>query len=113
VGAAVYRLLRDTVDIGRAGTGTTDRYGNPVPGADTYTTVPASVVPVQSLEDEQDRDTRLSDFLVILPSGTDVTALDRIRWRGEVFDVQGRPRLVINGRGEDDHIEVTVRREEG
>lgn len=82
----------------------TDRYGNPVPGEESFDTV-ARMQPVTSAEDIVDRDTRITAYLVFLKPGTNVSALSTITWEGRSFRVHGEPRT-FTGRRTAHHIEL-------
>lgn len=87
-----------TVTVLRATT-TEDDYGNPVRnwGSATQTTVAGcSVQPVQSMgmdpgEVTVNRQTTISRWRLYAPDGTDVQSTDRVRWDGDVYDVDGEP----------------------
>jgi head-tail adaptor len=80
----------DTVDVLRASS-TTDRYGNDVAGtwATHLSDVPAVVQPANTSENVVDRDTVVTRYRLHIGPDTDITALDRIVWRGRTFDIDG------------------------
>ena len=76
----------------RPGPSTTDDYGNDVPGPDTETTYTGCAVwPRVSSEDVQARDQVIYGLYVLFPAGADVLATDRVRVRGQVYQVDGEP----------------------
>lgn len=67
-----------------------------------------------SQEITDDRDTRVSDWLVVLPATAALTALDRVQEGGRTFEVVGAPERVYNPRtGVTSHVEARLRLVEG
>ncbi len=84
-------MIGETVTILRPGTPTRDAHGNDVPGADTEIPVEhCAVWPTGSTEKIQGHDQVSEQFTVWLPYGTAVLATDRVRVRGEIYQVTGR-----------------------
>jgi hypothetical protein len=79
------------VTILRATT-TEDPYGNPVRDWDAATQTQVtgcSVQPVQGDEVTVGRDTVVSRWRLYAPDGTDLLASDRVRFEGDVYEVDG------------------------
>lgn len=69
-----------------------DVYGNDVPGSPVETEVPGcAVAPAGTSEDAQGRDQVSTGLSVWLPHGTDISATDRVRVRGQLYEVSGTP----------------------
>jgi head-tail adaptor len=104
------RLLHDTVVLLHPGAGSDD-YGNPVPtwalGAASQT-VSAVVQQIGRAEQTSDRDTPASDWLLVVPAGTAISAYDRVRWQGATFEVIGKPAPWSTPRGPH-HLEARIR----
>lgn len=84
--------LGENVTILRSGEPTQDSHGNDVPGTDAETAVEGCAVwPRTSSESIDGRDQVIVGVSVGMPYGTDVRATDRVRWRGTVYEVAGRP----------------------
>jgi head-tail adaptor len=76
----------------------TDDYGNEVYDWPNATSTPYGGCAVaqgsrdRAAEDHTgDRDVIISDLIVFMPSGTDVTATDRLEIRSRVYEVVGEP----------------------
>lgn len=84
-------MIGETVTILRAGTSTRDAHGNDVPGTDTEIDVDRCAVwPTGSDEQTQGQDQVGDRLTVMFPYGTTVLATDRVRARGETYQVVGR-----------------------
>lgn len=108
------RLLPHTIDILTATAGT-DTYGNTVEdwSAPASRTVKAYVRPAPASEDIADRDAVTAVWQVHTNDLT-VTALDRVRYEGTVYQVQGQPstwRTLPGGRP--GHTKLLLRRVDG
>lgn len=109
-------MTGETVTILRPGTPTTDRYGNPVAGADVRIDVEGCAVAPRQAGDatEQGRQGVIVGMTVYFPSGTDVRATDRLEVRGETHVVEGDPgRWVSPFTSVERGVEVATRRVEG
>jgi hypothetical protein len=105
--------LRDQIEIVTRTQGTVaDRYGDLPDIESAAVTVPAYVEPLDATEDEINRDTRRSRYLVLVRADATVDALARITWEGEDYEVIGEPGLWKNHRGAH-HRELEMRRIEG
>lgn len=87
----------ETVAVVRAGL-VDDGYGNQVPGWPAATSTPYEGCAVaQGARDRAteipggDRNVVISDLVVFMPSGADVTATDRLEIRARVYEVVGEP----------------------
>ncbi|MEV2277868.1 hypothetical protein AB0I72_20010 [Nocardiopsis sp. NPDC049922] len=107
------RFGRETLTVVR-GPGT-DRHGDPLPGDPAETDSHGwDVQPAATSEDVDDGgDTVQEEWTAIGPPGADITATDRVRWRGDLYQVQGQPQRWPDHRGRAHHTEVTLRRVRG
>jgi head-tail adaptor len=103
-------LLSEQVIVIHPGVAT-DAYGNPVPswasGAASGM-VPAAVQQSGGAEQTTDRDTPVSDWLLVVPADTDLSAYDRVLWQDLTFEVVGRPAPWSTPRGPH-HLEARLR----
>jgi hypothetical protein len=90
----------------------TSVFGDPEYDPETGVTVRAFVSPLDATEDEVNRDVRLNRYMAILEVDADVDGLSRIAWKGEIYTVQGEPKLYSSRRG-GHHYEVEIRGIEG
>lgn len=110
------RLGAQTLVVRRAGSKPAD-YGNGTvpdwsPAAVTDTTVTGcSVQPVPFPENTVDRDNVRVVLRAWVPAGADVTALDRVVYEGDVYDIDGEPERWPMPRL--DHLVVNLRRSTG
>jgi head-tail adaptor len=102
-------LLVHDVVILTAGSGT-DRYGATVKDWATATseTVKGWVSQRSATEDHGNREAEVSDWVLYLHPGTDITAKNRVTWSGITFEVDGPPNPAWSPRGEH-HLEVPLR----
>lgn len=105
--------LRDTATILRATAGG-GGYAGEADDADwsdpTENDVACSIQPGSSREADQDRpDFVVADWVGFFPAGTDLTAADRISWRGRTFTVDGEVALWVH-RSSEHHLEVGLKR---
>lgn len=83
-------LGTDTITVLRATPGAEDDFGNPTSGVPVGTTVlGCSVQPIEGDEATVGRDTVVSRWRVWAPVGTDLKATDRVRYDGDVYEVDG------------------------
>lgn len=104
--------LRDTATILRAtatGGGYAGETGEPDWTAPTETEVACSIQPGSSVEQGQDRETVVADWVGFFPAGTDLTNADRVSWRGRTFTVDGEVGLWVHGSSEH-HLEAPLKR---
>lgn len=117
VRASIKRMFNETVVILRAAP-VADRYGSQSSRQRNWadaveTTVRAGVQPNVGSETTGDRDQVASGIRVWLPAGTDVTVVDRIRWDGKTFEVDGEPLPWRPPRGRSAHLEILARQVKG
>ena len=89
----------------------TDEYGNPVAGWATGAAsgmVPAAIQQIGRDEQTLDRDTPASDWLLVVPADTELSAYDRVLWQALTFEVVGRPAPWSSLRGPH-HLEARLR----
>lgn len=105
--------LRDTATILRAAVlapAYAGESGEQDWGNAAETVVACSIQPGASREAAQDRpDFVVADWVGYFPAGTDLTAADRIAWRGRTFTVDGEVALWVHGTREH-HLEVPLKR---
>lgn len=103
-------LMRQPLTIQKIGAGT-DEYGNTVPAALTSPVATVGYLEqVDSIETLNDRDTVVSGFQAWLPTGTDVSAFDRLNFGAQTFEVDGEPWQVFNPRtGVQSHIQAKLK----
>lgn len=106
------RLGGHTVDV--IDPASKDRHGDPLPGDPAEVQVSGcSMQPAASVESLDGGDTVSSAWDLFLPPGVIITALHRVRWRGDLYEVDGEPRPWDDERGRPHHIEAQVRRVTG
>lgn len=93
---------------------TTDAYGNPV---DTFTetTTTCEIQPASSIRRDDERSQHLdltdSDWLLILPAGTEIDPPDQVKVEGLTYEVSTAPWQARNPwTREPTHVEVGLRR---
>lgn len=98
-------MIRD-VDVITAGT-VLDIYGDPQVDwtVATEVTVPGWLAWLSSIEVLDGRDATSTTLSLTIPAGTPITALDRVRIDGRIYEVNGEPMSAWTPRGEH-HIEV-------
>jgi head-tail adaptor len=116
------RMLTGSVTILRAAP-VADRYGSESSRQRDWSTAtetaarahvqPGTGQPGVSGETTGDRDRVTTSIRVWLPAGTDITATDRIRYDGDVYEVDGQPLKWKPPRGRTTHIEVIARSVKG
>lgn len=106
-------LFCHEVRILRAST-TTDRYGNDqkVWTSPRRRTSRARVAQRSRAEDNDGREARVTDWVCYLPAGTDVSALDRIQWGDQTFEIKGVPNRAFD-RHSEHHLELDLERVDG
>lgn len=69
---------------------------------------PADVQPLKAQEYTDQRQVTVTYYKAVLPAATDVTAVDRLRWRGTDYDVEAEPeRHYLGGRLH--HLEAVMK----
>jgi head-tail adaptor len=106
--------LRDWVTVLNATT-TEDSFGNLIPnwGTATEAVEPAQVQPVTSDEVVVNEDTVEARWKVVLLPATVATALSRIEWRGNTFEVDGEVQPYTDNRGRIRHRSAYLKRVTG
>jgi hypothetical protein len=66
-----------------------------------------------TVENTDGRNTVVSVWDLFLPPGVTVTALHRVRWRGDLYEVDGDPTPWDDGQSVAHHVEVRLRRVTG
>lgn len=104
--------LRDWVTVMNATTVTEDPFGNPIPdwGTATEKVEPAHLNPVTSDEVVVNEDTVEARWHVTLLPVTAATALSRIVWRDQTFEVDGEVQSSMDGRGRIRHHGAYLKR---
>lgn len=86
------------------------KHGDPLPVDPDEVTVTGCYMQQAATSEATDgRDTVVTTWDLFLPPGVTVTALHRVRWRGELYDVDGDPTPWDDGQGSAHHIEVRLR----
>lgn len=104
-------FLPDRVVVLNAPVIADDGHGNPVVDWDhaVEKTEPAVVQPLASSEYAISGDTIVSRYKLILHPKTAATALSRVRWRGNTYDIEGQVQLTSTVNGRPDHREAMMR----
>lgn len=107
--------FRDQVDVLNAADLPVDGHNNPVPDWDQVVGVrePAIVQPVSSTENITAEQVVISRWRAFLLPLTTATATSRLRWRGDVYEVDGDVQLFPDLRGRPHHREAFLRRVQG
>lgn len=91
-----------------------DAFGDPLPGDPAeFEVTGTSMQPASSIESIDGGDQIVSLWDWFVPPGTDVRATDQVRFRGELYDVDGDPQPLDDERGRPHHVEVRLRRVDG
>lgn len=106
-------LLNTSVTIYNESTGEKDEYNNDVPGWQSYGVFRGRVDPAGGSEQQVDRDTRTSNFKLILEERADgiISPLSRVKINGVMYDVQDTS--TYYRRVSVSHVEATIRLIEG
>lgn len=90
-----------------------DNWGN-LQGSDTETDVTGcSVQPVSATESTDRGQLLVTSLTLYAPAGTDITAEDRVRWLGDVYEVSGKPARWNDELGNPDHVQAQLLLREG
>jgi hypothetical protein len=81
----------DTITINTQGVISQNSYGSDTYGTVATTVVTGAFAPAGSTELTQARDTITTQPTVYLPTGTAITAIDKVIVRGVTYDVDGEP----------------------
>lgn len=108
------RMLRQQVTIERRSAGTTDAYGNQVATTSATKTLLAYLQPTATTEVLVDRETYLSDHLLVLPPDTEIDGSDRVVHDGRTYELVGPPMRRFNPRTRSEHhLECNLRLVQG
>lgn len=102
-------LLAEIVTIFNRTDAVVDRYGNPTDAWGSGVQVAGRVEQVATTEDLNGRDTRVSEFMLFLPAGTNISALSEVEVAGERYRVTGDPAFVFDASAVH-HIEAGITR---
>ncbi|MEE2041973.1 hypothetical protein Q7689_00795 [Nocardiopsis tropica] len=92
----------------------TDRHGDPLPGIPTETPISGwDIQPGATTEDTDSGNTVTAEWIAIGPPAADITATDQVRWRGDLYQVEGAPGRWPDERGRPHHTEVELSRIRG
>lgn len=89
---------------------TTNRYNDAEKDWDNATSaaVKGWVSQRTQLEDHDQREAQVSDWILYVDSGVTITGANRVQWSGITFEVDGPPNPAWTPRGEH-HLEVPLR----
>lgn len=59
------------------------------------------------------RDTVVTGLIAFVPAGADIRATDRIRWKGDLYEVDGDDADWSTPDGEQHHLEISLQRVKG
>jgi hypothetical protein len=102
-------LLVDSVTIYPLVEGSGDRYGDPTETFGTGVIVAGRLEQTEQREFLNDRDTRVSDFRLFLPSTAVISATSEVQVGAERYRVNGDPAVVQDSTGPH-HLEVMLER---
>lgn len=103
-------LLTQSLTVQRWGVTGQDDYGNDVYGMTSSSSVSGYLEQTAEQEVTLNRQTYVSDWLAVLPTGTALDANDRIVYGGVTYEVIGPPNRVWNPRlAVEDHVEARLR----
>lgn len=107
--------LSDVAEIASAPGQGDDEHGNPTPdwASAAWSREPALIQPVSSSENNAAQDTVISRWRIFLLPVTAATSLSRVRWRGDVYEVDGEVQVFPDLRAKPHHHEAFLRRVEG
>lgn len=106
-------LNRSVTLIRRLPSVDTDVYGNEIPGEDLVETV-GELQQRRREEPGGAGEVSETDWLLVLPAGTDLRTGDAVEVDGMLYELIGDPWAARNPRtGEESHVEATLRRTAG
>jgi hypothetical protein len=89
-----FSLAGKTETVTRVRPPAKDTFGDPLPGTGSEVDVPGCLfAPGGSTENLDGADQVVADATVYMPDGTDIRPTDRVRARGDLYDVVGKPRV--------------------
>lgn len=90
-----------------------DRFGD-VTGSDSELDIPGCAVqPTSAIESTDHGDLLVTNVTLYAPPGTDLAAADRIRWQGDVYEVDGTPAAWHTRRGIASHVQAQLKLVQG
>lgn len=90
-----------------------DDFGD-VSGADAELDIGGcSVQPTGATESTDRGDLLVTRLTAYLPPGTDLVATDRVRWLGDVYEVDGEPARWRDDLATEDHVQAQLKRVQG
>lgn len=95
---------------------TVDRYGDSTQNwavPDQLAVTGCRVIPAAGPEDVVDRDQITRRWVLFAPPTADILATDRVRWRGDDYEVTGDVRSWRSPSGRVSHLELDLTRVEG
>jgi hypothetical protein len=106
------RIGREVLTVVR-GPGT-DRHGDPLPGDPAEIDSRGwDVQPAATSEDTDGGNTITTEWTAIGPPNADILETDQVRWRGDLYQVEGKPARWPDERGRPHHTEVELKRVRG
>jgi hypothetical protein len=97
--------------ISRQIPGTVDSYGNETLSTDETLSLLGELQQTGSNENQSDRETTVSDFVLFVPAATPLDRLDRVTIDDQVFEVMGEPETILSPwTGTASHREARLRR---
>lgn len=90
-----------------------DRFGD-LSGTDTEVDITGcSVQPTAATEDTSRGELLVTRMTLYAPGGTDITATDRLRWLGDVYEVDGAPAAWNDHGGNASHLQASLKLVQG
>lgn len=107
-------LLNQPIVVERWSAGPTDGYGNPTRAKASEYSVLGYLEQTDATEVAVDRETFVSNWLLVLPAGSAIDGGDRVRYDSDSYEVVGQPARPWNPRTRrEDHVEVRLRQVTG
>ena len=103
----------ETITLNRPTVSGQDGYGNDVYTTTAETLANVPVWPATSTESVQGQDLVSADLTAVLPSGTDVAAVDSVLVYGDTYQIVGQPGRYRNPFSGTDLIEIQLRKVTG
>jgi hypothetical protein len=90
-----------------------DGFGNLAGSASELDVDGCSVQPTSGTESTDTGDLLVTTATAYAPAGTDLVATDRVRWLGDVYEVDGPPARWRDDEGTEDHVQVQLKLTQG
>jgi head-tail adaptor len=106
----------DDITVRRAPLVAADRYGKKArdwANATDHTVSGVSVQALTAVEQSVDREYASTRVALFAPYEADLTATDRVTWRGQAFEVDGEPFQWVDDVGQVDHLYAILKRMTG